>query len=265
MTNKYALITGAASGMGRHYAFGLAEKGYGLVVVDINQQLTDELCEELRRKYDVPVVPAIVDLTSITAVEEISAICEQHQADVEVLINNAGMLITTPIADTDPVRLQRIIMLHCTTPLLLCRYFVPLMQQRGCGYVLNISSICAWMEWPVIGMYGNTKRFVKGYSRSLRIECRNTPVSVTTAFFGAVDTPLFSFPAVARKWMLRLGVMISPEKAVEKALGAMFKRKKTITPGILNRISLPLYGMLPEWLLHKLAKRYGHYLAPKTN
>lgn len=254
-TLKYAIVTGAASGMGRCYATLLAKRGYGIVAVDINQSALDSLCAEISA---VPMIAICMDLRAHDAAQRIHQMCSERGAQVEVLVNNAGMLVTGNIADTAPERLQAIVDLHCSTPLMMCRYFVPDMIARGCGYVLDISSICAWMDWPIIGMYGNTKRFVKGFSRSLRVECRGTGVSVTTAVFGAVDTPLFNFPPKARRLMLASGVMISPQNAARKALDAMFKRRKQTIPGFVNRITIALCKTIPDRLLARLVRKYAH-------
>lgn len=255
---KYALVTGAASGMGRIYALRLADMGYGLILADINEEALDSLCDSIE---EVPVVQVCIDLARRDAAAELGRIAAANDAVVEILINNAGVIFTSPICDTAPDKLGLMMDLHCTTPLLLCREFVPGMKEAGCGYVLNISSICAWMPWPIIGMYGNTKRFVKGYSRSLRIECRGSGVSVTTAIFGAVDTPLFGFSEKATRIMLRTGVMISPEKAVDRALKAMLHRRRRIIPGFVNSLAIPLVSILPDGLLKFLADRFGKYLS----
>ena len=258
---KWAIVTGAASGMGRCYAIGLAERGYGVLLVDINGGAAEELSRLLSERYDVPAHVLELDLTEPDAADRIVSLCKENNWRIEILINNAGMLITTPIEETAPDKLRRIIALHQTTPLLLCRLLLPLMKEQGCGYILNISSITAWMDWPVIGMYGCTKRFVKGYSRALRIECKGSPVSVTTAIFGAVDTPLLAgLPIVRwRKWLLRLGFMITPETATRKALKAMFKRKATLVPCLSDRLVIWLCPLVPSCLLHALLKRFGSY------
>ena len=257
MTVSYAIVTGAASGMGRCYATQLAQMGYGVLLVDINGAAAQELSCQLSQQYDVPAPVLCVDLCKPDAAQEIVSLCQDNGWQVEILINNAGMLITSTIEDTDPSRLQRIIALHCTTPLLLCRYLIPLMKAQGRGYILNISSISAWMDWPVIGMYGSTKRFVKGYSRQLRLECHNTPVSITTAFFGAVDTPLLQGLVLSRfrKLMFRLGIMITPEKATRLALKAMFRRKSTLVPGFVNKLTILFCPLVPSCLLRILAKK----------
>lgn len=257
MTVSYAIVTGAASGMGRCYATQLAQMGYGVLLVDINGAAAQELSCQLSQQYDVPAPVLCIDLCKPDAAQEIVSLCQDNDWQVEILINNAGMLITSTIEDTDPSRLQRIIALHCTTPLLLCRYLIPLMKAQGRGYILNISSISAWMDWPVIGMYGSTKRFVKGYSRQLRLECHDTPVSITTAFFGAVDTPLLQGLILSRfrKLMFRLGIMITPEKATRLALKAMFRRKSTLVPGFVNKLAILFCPLVPSCLLRILAKK----------
>ncbi len=257
----YALVTGAASGMGRCYAQQLAQKGYGIILVDINADGARELSRTLASEYGVHAPVLCIDLTQPTAAEHIVEQCRSNGWRVEILINNAGMLLVGAIDDTEPDKLQRIISLHCTTPLLLCRHLMPLMREQGCGYILNVSSVTAWMDWPVIGMYGCTKRFVKGYSRALRIESMGTGVSVTTAIFGAVDTPMLSSLSTRlRKLMLRLGFMVSPEKAARLALKAMFRGKATMIPALSDRIVIMLSPLLPNVLLHALARRFASKL-----
>lgn len=211
----------------------------------------------LSHQYEVPAPVQCIDLTQPNAAEQIVSRCKDNGWQVEILVNNAGMLITTPIEETEPDKLQRIVALHCTTPLLLCRLLVPLMKEQGKGYILNVSSITAWMDWPVIGIYGCTKRFVKGYSRALRIECMGTPVSVTAAIFGAVDTPLLgNLPFMRwRNWLLRLGIMLSPEKATRLALKAMFKHKASVIPCLSDRLVIMLCPLVPSFLLNILKNR----------
>lgn len=148
-------------------------------------------------------------------------------------------------------------MVHNYTPLMLCREFIPGMRERGKGYILNVSSLAAWMPWPGVGMYGCTKRFVKGFSRSLRIENHGTGVSVTNAYFGAVDTPLYNLKPRLRRLARRLHVMISPELAVDRALNATFRRKKAVMPGLINHVFKPFIVLMPDWLLVWLYDRFG--------
>ena len=160
---RYALVTGAASGMGRIYARRLAQRGYNLVLVDINAAGLDETASMIGE--EVKVLSIVQDLSLMDAADRIYERTEAEKCEVEVLVNNAGVMFCQGLAETSEKMLNVIMMVHMNTPLMLCRKYVGAMKERGCGYILNISSLAAWMIWPGIGMYGCTKRFVRHYSR----------------------------------------------------------------------------------------------------
>lgn len=266
---RYALVTGAASGMGRIYSKELALKGYNVVLVDINRTGLLETAELVKAavmssdkvpagsKQDLKILPIVQDLSVADAADRIYDITQAEGCEVEVLVNNAGVMYCQAIDRTSERMLKIITMVHMNTPLMLCRKYVGAMKERKCGYILNISSLAAWMNWPGIGMYGSTKRFVRDYSRELRIECQKTGVSVTNAYFGAVDTPLIGIKPSLKKLARALTVMISPEKAVRRALRATFWRCRGTMPGLLNKIFLPIIIILPDCLLgwiYRMAK-----------
>lgn len=268
----YALVTGAASGMGRIYSERLALRGYNVVMVDINAKGLEETEARVRAavmasdaiphdlKASFKALPLVQDLSLMDAADSIWQKTEENGCVVEVLVNNAGVMYCQGIAETSERMLKLIMMVHMNTPLLLCRKYVNGMKERKCGYILNISSLAAWMSWPGIGMYGNTKRFVRDYSRELRIECQKTGVSVTNAYFGAVDTPLIPLKDSLRKLARTLTVMITPEKAVDRALRATFRRRRGTMPGLLNKIFWPFIVILPDCLLGWIYRKVKHIL-----
>lgn len=268
----YALVTGAASGMGRIYSERLALMGYNIILVDINSKGLDETAamvgatvktsdavpSELKERLRL--IPLVQDLSAADAADRIYEKTEAEDCNVEVLVNNAGVMYCQGIAETSERMLKLIMMVHMNTPLMLCRKYVGAMKERGCGYILNISSLAAWMIWPGIGMYGITKCFVRNYSRELRIECQKTGVSVTNAYFGAVDTPLIPLKDSLRKLARGLMVMIRPEKAVDRALRATFRRRRGTMPGFLNKLFWPFIVMLPDCLLGWIYRKAKPYL-----
>lgn len=268
----YALVTGAASGMGRIYSEQLALKGYNVVLVDINAKGLEETAAIVQSRIEssgsiptgmkarLSIIPIVQDLSAPDAADRIYDRTESEGCKIEVLVNNAGVMYCQGIAETSERMLKLIMMVHMNTPLMLCRKYVGAMKERGCGYILNISSLAAWMIWPGIGMYGTTKRFVRNYSRELRIECQKTGVSVTNAYFGAVDTPLVPLKDSLRRIARGLMVMIRPEKAVERALRATFRRRKGTMPGFLNKLFWPFIVILPDCLLGWIYRKAKPYL-----
>ena len=158
-----ALVTGAASGMGRLYARKLARTGYSLILVDIAAEKLAETADEIRREIagatgggpsvtegsgaggGFAIRTLVCDLSRQEAASEVAKAAEG--CEVEVLVNNAGIMYCQNICNTSRRALSLIMMLHNYTPLMLCREFVPKMIARGKGYVLNVSSLAAWMEW----------------------------------------------------------------------------------------------------------------------
>ena len=269
---KWALVTGAASGMGRIYVSRLAGMGYNVVAVDINAAGLEETVAIVKgqiasaegisdsQKESFRILPLVQDLSLSTAADSIFARTEEEGCQIEVLVNNAGVMYCQAIHATSERMLSLIMMVHMYTPLMICRKYLNGMRERGCGYILNISSLASWMIWPGIGMYGSTKRFVRDYSRELRIEAQKTGVSITNAYFGAVDTPLIPLKDSLRKLARFLRVMISPEKAVDKALSATFRRRKGVMPGLLNKIFKPLCIIMPDCLLGWIYRKAAPYL-----
>ncbi len=256
--------------MGREYARRLVGYGYNLVLVDINGIGLEETEDIVRKEVapghqnDFKVLRIVQDLAVMDAADLVYGQTEAAGCEVEVLVNNAGVMYFQEISETSEKMLKLIMMVHMNTPLMLCRKYVGPMKRRGCGYILNISSLAYAMIWPGIGMYGSTKRFVKDYSRELRIECRKTGVSVTNAYFGAVDTPLIPLRDDLRKLALNLSVMIAPEKAADCALKAMFRRRRGTMPGFLNHVFKPICRILPDSLLGWAYRKYGHYIKMKV-
>lgn len=268
----YALVTGAASGMGRIYSIDLAQRGYDIIMVDINAAGLEETermvkaevesSEKISREHKdaFRVLSVVQDLSVAEAADRIFTATEAAGCVVEVLVNNAGVMYCQGIAETSERMLNIIMMVHMYTPLMLCRKYVIGMKERKCGYILNISSLAAWMIWPGIGMYGQTKRFVRNYSRELRIECQKTGVSVTNAYFGAVDTPLIPLKESLRRLARGLAVMIRPETAVRRALNATFHRRRGTMPGLLNKLFLPFILVMPDFLLGWIYRKAKPYL-----
>ena len=156
---EVVLITGASGGIGKAVAEKFAQNGYRVALHYHNGK---ERAEALQRELEAQgctVMAVQADLRESSQAEAMIKQIEQQWGSVDVLVNNAGVMYCQGIAETSERMLKLIMMVHMNTPLLLCRKYVNGMKERGCGYILNISSLAAWMSWPGIGMYGNTKRF----------------------------------------------------------------------------------------------------------
>ena len=246
---RFALVTGGSSGIGEQYVRQLAAEGHNVIVVSNRDEDNRRVAEAVRAEFGVEALSLTIDLAEPTAAEQIFAFCEQHAIEVDILINNAGMLIFNQLERTDSARIDTIIALHCTTPTKLCRLFAPVMRARGEGHIVLMSSVTAWTPFPTISHYAATKAYLRSFGQSLWYELRGSGVTVTTVFPSAVDTPFYTLSDRARCWLRRFGVMLSAEAVARKALRAMRHGRRRCLPGLLTKIEAAICAILPSWVL----------------
>lgn len=255
MDRQWALITGASSGIGYAYAGELASRGFNLVIVSNEEEAIREKAELLSQQYSVEAVPLYRDLAIPGAAEELYTTCQQKGIEIEVLINNAGMFYFNEIVEEKSKVTEKMLYLHVTTPTQLCYYFGREMKKRRHGYILNMSSMSAWIPYPGIGIYASTKRYLKNFSRALRSELYDYNVSVTVLCPGAVATNLYNLKDNLKQLAIHLGIMMRPEKLAKKGINALFRRRFMLMPGLVNKIAVPLLLLLTpgtvRWIMRK--------------
>lgn len=264
-SSKYALVTGGSSGMGLEYVKILASKGYSVVIAALYQQETDAVAAMLRPVYPLSDFISVgIDLSAADSAVALYGIIRKSippNTRVEVLVNNAGVLYPMHFRNMSLEQVSRIIMLHNHTPAMLCSLYLPEMLASGKGYILNISSLAAWIPWPFLTTYSSTKAFTKVFTRALRTECRGTGVKVSTVYFGAVDTGLLGLTPRQRKLARSLRIMLPAEKAASIAMKMMFSGRSGRIPGLVNKIARVFVPLLPHSLLsaieRKVTARYG--------
>lgn len=256
---KWALITGAASGIGRCVARECASRGMNLVLVDINGDGLAKTADEIRETHQVEVQTFVQNLALDEASEKCLEFCDQNHIEIDFLANIAGMLIFDPLLDTDPKRINLILDLHVKTVTRMSVVFGQRMKERRFGYIFNMSSMSAYMPMPGIVLYNASKSYVRNMSRALRFELLPWGVSVTAVCPGGVNTPLLPIPDKIRKLGVSLCCLMQPEKLAKKAVSATLKRKNQTIPGILNHFFTWIIMGLPDWLVMFIMKRLSIY------
>lgn len=257
MTDSFALITGASSGMGYCYAQQLAARGYQLLIVS-NEPAIHEKAAVLRNEYSVQVVSLERDLSLPSAAQELHQYCIDNQLEVEVLVNNAGVYHDRDFL-LDSERFNSLILnLHMYTPAMLCYYFGQDMVARHKGYILNVCSITSTIAVQRLATYSATKAFLSNFSRALHVELRQKGVIVTDISPGAVDTGLYHIHPIFTKMGRALGIIVSPEYLVKRALRALFRgRAKATVPFVWSKLIQLFVALIPTCLL-RLIRRCGY-------
>lgn len=246
---QWAVVTGAASGIGLAFARRLAGEGYGIVAVDIRQ------CplEGARQ--------ATIDLSGANAAEELIARLDEWGIYPALLINNAGIFDLAAVRKLSRERIDLYIGLHIRTVTHLTR----LMAQRHAAAreertlpvlrILNMSSMSCWMPEPGIAMYSATKAYIRALTRAMHTEWHGRGVELTVACPGGIATDLFGLPRRLQRLGVALGALWTPERFVRGALRATMRGRAQYINGLLfNRLAIAAVGCLPEWLKNILVR-----------
>jgi len=272
-----ALVTGASSGIGLQYATVLArDYQCDLLLVSNQEKELVQVAADLASTYSVKTISHYADLSLSDAAENLHDWCVNNGYVVDVLINNAGVFFFNPYCETNMRRIELMLQLHVMTVAKLTRLFAEDMMKRELteeeaatricrhkrmrGYILNMSSMSAWMAMPGIQTYNASKAFIYNFSKSLWYEFKPKNVGITVMAPGAVDTGLFGLAPKLRKLAVNLTVSIPPEKLVKRALKKMFCNKKADTPGVINWLSTPMLKHTPDWILFMAQKKLNKFM-----
>ena len=193
LRGRIGVVTGAGRGIGREIATALAAEGMSLLLLARTGSEVREVAERLTGAYDVPVLPAAVDVTDAAAVDRAVMHAEQQLGTVDLLVNNAGLMEPTalPFWEADTEQVWRVVETNLRGPLLLTRALLPPMIQRGHGHIVNVSSRArtATRTGTCTG-YAVSKKALSALTQSLAGPLAGTGVVVVDLLPGLVRTAM---------------------------------------------------------------------------
>lgn len=255
LSKNYALVTGASSGLGWYLSEELARLGLNLIAVSNQPAELEELKDYLELTYSIAVHTLNMDLAREVAAKSLFDYCEEKDLHVDVLVNNAGVLVYGEALTIDYACSLSILNLHMTTPALLCRLFGEKMTKCGEGHILNVSSISAVMPYPTISLYGPTKSFLRNFSRALRTELKPKGINITCLLPGAMDTRLLKDYNANLTMAKRIRVVKHPEKVARAGIKALYRNRSECIPGMLNILTIWLLPIVPHFIIGLIYRR----------
>jgi 3-hydroxybutyrate dehydrogenase len=162
LTGRTALVTGAAHGIGAACAWRLARAGARVVLVDLDDDGLHAAADAMTRE-GLSVQPVTCDLADLTAVDALPA-------EVDVLVNNAGLQHVAPVHEFPPDDFHRILTIMLEAPFRLARRTLPHMYGRGWGRVVNISSVHGLRASAYKSAYVSAKHGLEGLSKVIALE-----------------------------------------------------------------------------------------------
>jgi len=239
-----ALVTGASSGIGAVYADRLARRGYDLILVARNKQRLASLARRIAHDTGRPVETVTADLTDAADLRRVEQILRTN-ADISLLVNNAGVGAAAPLLASDVDKMEEMIGLNVTALTRLTYAAVPGFVARRNGTIINISSIVAIAPERLNGVYGGTKAFVLALTHSLVHELADKGVHVQAVLPGATATEFWD---ISGKPLHELPpqIVMSAGDMVDAALAGLDLGESVTIPALANDA---------DWERHEAARR----------
>ena len=237
MSEKWALITGASSGIGRSFAIHAASMGYNLIISARRQKVLNDLADKLSAKYQIQAEVITADLSEKKGIEALEEKV-RLMPNLELLVNNAGFGIR-PVAfwETDKMSHEGMMNVHMNASVMLTHAALPGMIANRKGAVILLSSIGAFM--PVTGnvTYCSTKSFLVTFAQSLSLELESTGVRIQALCPGFTSTGFHDtkeYEGLNVKSNVPGWLWMSPDNVVAASFRALDKGKIICIPGWFN-------------------------------
>ena len=236
IAGKRALVTGAASGIGKTTALELAREGANLILVDIRGEALGQVAGEVEA-IGVEVHTFCVDFTDWAQVKNMADSVHARWGAVDILVNSVGIAHVSHIVDTSLEDWKRLLDVNLWTIIHAVKAFAPEMMKRKSGHIVNIASGQSFFSVPTWGAYSCTKFAVDGFSEALRYELFWDGVGVTTVFPGIVRTPFYDSITGGLRVRLAMKFILAtaskPEVVGRLIVKGIKKNKKYVIQGLM--------------------------------
>jgi len=255
LDGRWALVTGASSGLGAEFARALAALGCNLVLVARREARLRELECELKKARGVKVHVVPTDLREQNAPERLREALQGEGIAVDILVNNAGMgffgrVLDVPWdKDRDTMALNVLVLVHLT------RLFAKDMVAKGFGRILQVASTGAFQPVPSMATYGASKAFVLSFGEAMDFELCSTGVTCTVLAPGYTDTE-FHQAGGQPMTMLKRMMMMDSRKVAAIGVRAMLRGKRSVVAGFTNAVLAWSTRFIPRrwttWMSHRI-------------
>ena len=258
--SKYALVTGASSGIGLEVSKNLAAKGYNLVLTARRTDLLNDLANNIENQYGVDVDIISKDLSLYDSPKEIYQFCKSNNYDINLLVNNAGYGIKTAFHNTSVEDEENFIRVLGTSVIMLTKLFLPKMIENGDGKIMIVSSVASFAAPSAIQpLYGPIKTFMNRFSDSININYKHKGITSTSVCPGFTVTGFHTASGVQEQ-MDRVPkfMVFSAERIAKEAVDATLAGKSLCVPTKTYKFLVFMLKNIPQSILRLI----GAALAP---
>jgi short-subunit dehydrogenase len=253
MKELYTLITGGSSGIGKALAEECAARDHNLLLVALPGTHLKDIAERLISEYGIDCDYFHRDLTDRDAPGDLYNWIKENNYRVNILINNAGISFEGPFEDCPPEFYEKSMLLNMVALVSLTRLFIEDLKMMEESYILNVGSVASYFPLPYKSVYSASKAFVFSFSRSLRMEFKKTPVTISVLTPGPVVTNRRTALSAIEKGKIAQMMHTKLNHLARYAVSGLLRKRAVIRPGFLSQSIFWLEKILPTPIKMKLA------------
>jgi uncharacterized protein len=244
---KYAIVTGAANGLGKAFAFELSKKQFNTILIDLPDCGLAELCENIKSSYGTDSVYFEYDLTTKENIIDLAKKINE-KFNVNILINNVGVGGTEKFDESDVDSIHKIIQLNVMATSVMTHQLIPNLKKQDKSYILNVSSMAAFSPIGYKTVYPASKTFIHSFSRGLYQEFKKSNIFVSVVNPGPMKTNEdVTRRIISQGFFGKLG-LLSPERVAEISIRKLFKRDTMIMLNLANGLNWLMLKFIPIFL-----------------
>lgn len=254
---EYTLITGGSGGIGFELAKIALRNKRNIVLVSQNSKKLSSAILDLQKlnKHGADIKKLVCDLSSPDAAQAVFKFCKENGLYVNKLINNAGFGDYGPFSGSSLDVQRSMINLNILCLTELTHLFLPTMQKRKDGKIMNLGSVASFLPGPNMSVYYASKNFVLSFSRALSEELRGSGVSVTCLCPGPTRTGFAKIARVGKRNVIATS-KVTAQDVAEFGWHAMQHAEPVAVYGLGNRFSVQFAKFIPRNLLPRLVKKF---------
>jgi len=250
---KYALVTGAAKGIGKAIAAELANRDYNLLLVDIDEPNLTKTEHEFNSLFSQTVHTLHLDLTQPDALDILWLWTQPFHKTLSVVVNNAGYGLNGSFAEIPLNDHLNLVDLNIKAQLRIGHRYIPVLQQFSKAYLLNVGSTTSYQSVPYLSSYAASKAFVLSFTRSLHYELRRSGISVSCLSPGSTDTDFVNRARMSDRIKRTADRFnMTPQQVGKIAVNGLFRGTIEIVPGFINKLNAWLPKFFPKTFVEKI-------------
>ena len=204
LNGKVAIVTGGSKGIGRGIAEALTRNGAHVCISARHQPEIELAVAELKKLGEGRAIGLVCDVRDYEQVKTLFQRAASELGGVDILINNAGIGIFESVEQMSPEDFRAVLETNVFGVFYCCHEAIPLMKQRGGGYIINISSLAGTNAHPMMAAYNASKFGLNGFSEALMQEVRHDGIKVSYIMPGSVNTEFGDDePDDTKSWQLQ--------------------------------------------------------------